>query len=139
VKVVKPTGGPVQEYEVWLYQAGGFYYLQLFICRLHLPANLYAPFDGDFLPGYVLDAESRRTFRMFIEFYNSNGPIITVFDFPYPPGQDVLDIRCPVTPCKVRAGQLVAILGPSLVLPLRVLVQRASVDDAIRYLELIFR
>jgi hypothetical protein len=137
VRVVRPTSGPVQEYEVWQHQAGGGYHTSLFICRLRLPVNMYAPIDGVFGVIYSFDPRSeRRAAHLF--FYNDNeGVSINVGPFPYPPGLDVVNTRCPA--CEVRAGQLLAVLGPGVVLPLEVSAGRASVEDAIRYLHLIFR
>jgi hypothetical protein len=156
VRVVRPTSGPVEAYEVW--HSRKFDETWIFICGLRLPVNLYAPFDGSFSVFWEIPAVSPPGFA-----FSEGGP-----GDPWPnvafwlssPSDPDVDVRCPARReeqrgphpagfelrtvtifCdEVRAGQLVAVLGPGGVRgPFYTWATRMSVDDVIRYLQLIFR
>jgi hypothetical protein len=146
LKVVRPTSGPVQEYQVWEapWQTWSHTSVEIFICRLRLPANVYAPIDGD------LHFGGQHEVAML--FHDVNDILHISIVGRYTLGPIDVDIRCPVIlkehgwhphlTCEgVRAGQLVAVLGPGVqeALPISLWATGASVDDAIRYLQLIFR
>jgi hypothetical protein len=153
--VVRPTSGPVEAYEVW--HTRNFDQTWIYICGLRLPANLYAPFDGSFSIFWEIPPELHPTG---FNFHGPGSPWPNVsFRLSSPADPDV-DVRCPARReeqrgphpagfehrivtliCdEVRAGQLAAVLGPSGVQgPLHTTPVNMSVDDLIRYLQLIFR
>ena len=157
-KVVKPTGGPVEAYEVWEGRYLPFNQTStwIFICGLRLPANLYAPFDGSFFVAWdsVGAAASGASFDNGVQavlLFLGRGPLDHYVDMRCPAarseefhgihrgvGQPYISVmlRCD----EVRAGQLVAVL-PRVQRPewISAQVRRASIDDLIRYLQLIFR
>jgi hypothetical protein len=157
VRVVRPTSGPVEAYEVWHNRK--FDQTWIYICGLRLPANLYAPFDGSFSVSWNIPAVHPPTFA-FCE-GGPGGPCPNVFFNLSSPADPDVDVRCPARReeqrgphpagfelrivtlfCdEVRAGQLVAVLGPGGVQGpfLTTVLTPRSVDDVIRYLQLIFR
>jgi hypothetical protein len=156
VRVVRPTSGPVEAYEVWHTRRSDQTWI--YICGLRLPANLYAPFDGSFSVSWNIPAVHPPGFA-FCE-GGPGGPCPNVFFNLSSPADPDVDVRCPARReeqrgphpagfelrivtlfCdEVRAGQLVAVLGPGGVQgPFYASATRMSVDDVIRYLQLIFR
>jgi hypothetical protein len=157
VRVVRPTSGPVEAYEVWESRYLPFNRTStwIFICGLRLPANLYAPFDGVFSVYWELPGTHPPFFH-----FGGAGIGFNVFFFLSSASDPNVDMRCPARReeqrgphpagfelrivtliCdEVRAGQLVAVLGPGGVQgPLHTTPVNMSVDDLIRYLQLIFR
>jgi hypothetical protein len=158
VKVVHPMGGPVEAYEVWESRYLPFNQTStwIHICGLRLPANVYAPFDGVFTVAWdsVGAAPSVAGFENGVQavyLFLGRGPLDYYVDMRCPAarseefhgihpgvGQPYISVmlRCD----EVRAGQLVAVL-PRVQRPewIAAQVRGASVDDAIRYLQLIFR
>jgi cell division septation protein DedD len=158
VKVVKPTGGPVEAYEVWESRYLPFNQTSTWIsiCGLRLPANVYAPFDGVFTVAWdsVGAAPSGASFDNGVQavyLFLGRGPLDQYVDVRCPAarsekfhgihpgvGQPYISVmlRCD----EVRAGQLVAVL-PRVQRPewIAAEVRGASIDDLIRYLQLIFR
>jgi hypothetical protein len=157
VKVVHPMGGPVEAYEVWEVRYLPFNQTStwIHICGLRLPANVYAPFDGVFTVAWDSVGAGPP-----VAGFENGVQAVYLFLGLGPLGQYV-DVRCPAARSEefhgihpgvgqpyisvmlrcdeVRAGQLVAVL-PRLPLPrIAAQVRGASIDDAIRYLQLIFR
>jgi len=123
---------------------------------------LYAPFEGSFSVFWEIPPEVHPAGFAFCE-GGPGGPCFNAFDvvfFLSSPADPDVDVRCPARReeqrgphpagfelrivtlfCdEVRAGQLVAVLGPGGVQgPFYASATRMSVDDVIRYLQLIFR
>jgi hypothetical protein len=150
-------GGPVEAYEVWESRYLPFNQTStwIHICGLRLPANVYAPFDGVFFVawhsgGPGASGASFDNGVQAVHLFLGEGPLDNYVDMRCPAARSerflgihpvlgqpdiVVMLRCD----EVRAGQLVAVL-PRLPLPrIAAQVRGASIDDAIRYLQLIFR
>jgi hypothetical protein len=77
VRVVRPTSGPVEAYEVW--HTREFDQTCIFICGLRLPANLYAPFEGSFSVFWEIPPEVHPAGFAFCE-GGPGGPCFNAFD-----------------------------------------------------------
>ena len=155
MRVVRPTSGPVEAYEVW--HTREFDSTWIFICGLRPPVNLYAPFDGSF---YLFWESYAPRLGFAFDERGPGGIWPEVLFWLSSESEPDVDVRCPARReeqrdrhpggfehrivtflCEVRAGQLVAVLGPGGMQGpfLTTVLTPRSVDDVIRYLQLIFR